>query len=294
MKRRGAESGRAHGPAYSLAQNFPKSVSVSHYENFPVASRLVPAALRSTVMAIYAFARSADDIADEGDDPPQTRLAGLDHYGAMLDRIEHGETPHGAPFAQLAVAIERHALPLQPFHDLLSAFRQDVVKPRYADFGEVLDYCSRSANPIGRLLLHLYQVHDAEHLRQADLICTGLQLTNFWQDIAIDWRKNRVYLPGEDLVRFGVSEAQIAEGVCDAGWVRLLQFEVARARGLLEAGRPLARALPLRLALELKFVLAGGLKILSEIDAVRGDIFRRRPRLRRLDWALLSAAALVR
>jgi len=269
-------------------------VSVAHYENFPVASRLVPASLRAAVVAIYRFARAADDIADEGTDPPVARLAQLDAYATMLDRIERGEVPAADPFVELAAAIDRHALPLRPFHDLLSAFRQDVIKPRYASFDEVLDYCTRSANPIGRLLLHLYHIQEAENLRHADAICTGLQLTNFWQDIALDWRKGRVYLPGEDLDRFGVSEAQIAESRCDERWSQLLEFEVARARALLEAGRPLTRALPLRLGLELKFILAGGLRILSAIDAVRGDIFQRRPQLRRRDWVAMSAAALTR
>jgi squalene synthase HpnC len=284
----------ALGSAYALALESAKSVSVAHYENFPVASRLVPASLRAAVVAIYRFARAADDIADEGTDPPAARLAQLDAYATMLDCIERGEVPTAEPFVELAAAIDRHALPLRPFHDLLSAFRQDVSKPRYASFDEVLDYCTRSANPIGRLLLHLYHAHDAKNLGHADAICTGLQLTNFWQDIALDWRKGRVYLPGEDLARFGVSEAQIAEARCDERWSQLLEFEVARARALLEAGRPLTRALPLRLGLELKFILAGGLRILSSIDAVRGDIFRRRPQLRRRDWVAVSAAALTR
>lgn len=294
MKRRGVKRAGALRWAYALAFKSAKPVSVSHYENFPVASRLVPPSLRAAVVAIYAFARAADDLADEGEDPPAVRLAKLDAYGAMLDRIERGEVPTAAPFADLAAAIDRHGLPLRHFRDLLSAFRQDVIKLRYANFGEVLDYCSRSANPIGRLLLHLYDVRDEGNLRHADAICTGLQLTNFWQDIAIDWRKGRVYLPGEDLEGFGVSEAQIGESRCDERWTRLLEFEVARARGLLEAGRPLARALPLRIALELRFILAGGLRILAGIDAARGDVFRRRPSLRGRDWALISASALAR
>ncbi len=294
MKRRGMQRAGALGSVYALALESAKSVSVAHYENFPVASRLVPASLRAAVVAIYRFARAADDIADEGTDPPAARLAQLDAYATMLDCIERGEVPAADPFVELAAAIDRHALPLRPFHDLLSAFRQDVIRPRYASFDEVLDYCTRSANPIGRLLLHLYHIQDAENLRHADAICTGLQLTNFWQDIALDWRKGRVYLPGEDLARFGVSEAQIADSRCDERWSQLLEFEVARARALLEAGRPLTRALPLRLGLELKFILAGGLRILSAIDAVRGDIFQRRPQLRRRDWVAMSAAALTR
>jgi squalene synthase HpnC len=249
-----------------------------------VASRLVPAALRPAVLAIYDFARSADDIADEGTDPPEARLARLDAYAHHIERIERGEAPSEAPFAALAEAVRRHGLPLAPLRDLLSAFRQDVLKSRYASFTELLDYCQRSANPIGRLMLHLSGVADAESADHADAICTGLQLTNFWQDIGADWRRHRVYLPADDLVRFGVSEAQIAAGACDARWTRLLAFESERARELLLSGWPLTRTLRLRLALELKLVIAGGLRILEAIDAARGDVFHRRPLLRARDW----------
>jgi squalene synthase HpnC len=267
-------------------------VPVDHYENFPVASWLAPARLRPAIAAIYWFARGADDIADEGDAAAAERLAGLDHYAAMLDRIEAGLQPAGPPFAALAVAVRAHHLPLAPLRALLSAFRQDVQKTRYADFDEVLDYCSRSANPIGRLLLHLYGVDTDAARRQADAICTGLQLANFWQDIAVDWAKQRVYLPAADLMRFGVTEAQIAAGTCDARWTALLAFETARTRALLESGRPLTAAFPMRARLELRMVIAGGLRILQAIDAVHGDVFRHRPVLNRRDWAAMSVAAL--
>jgi squalene synthase HpnC len=294
MKLRGLQRPGAAHFEFALAQESARSAPLAHYENFPVASRLVPAPLRAAVLAIYAFARAADDIADEGGDAPEARLAKLDHYAAMLDCIERGEVPAEAPSADLAAAIMRHALPLQPFRNLLSAFRQDVLRTRYASFAELADYCSRSANPIGRLLLRLYRSDDAQHCQYADAICTGLQLTNFWQDVALDWLKGRVYLPAEDLARFGVAEGQIGEGRCDARWTRLMAFETERARALLDAGRPLVRALPLRVGLELKLCIAGGSRILAAIDAVRGDVFRQRPRLSRRDWAVMSAVALAR
>ncbi|HVR92485.1 MAG TPA: squalene synthase HpnC, partial [Casimicrobiaceae bacterium] len=267
---------------------------VAHYENFPVASWLAPAALRPAIVAIYHFARAADDIADEGSAEPTQRIAQLDHYEAMLDRIAKGDRPDEPPFASLTDAIRDHALPLAPFRDLLSAFRQDVLKTRYADFAELLAYCARSANPIGRLLLHLYRIDDSERLRQADTICSGLQLANFWQDVAIDWNKGRVYLPKDDMIRFNITEQQIAAGRCDERWRALIAFEVQRTRAMLESGRGLAQALPLRLKLELKMVVAGGLRILRSIDAVDGDVFRHRPVLSRGDWAAMSAAALFR
>lgn len=268
-------------------------MSVGHYENFPVASILVPARLRPAVVAIYRFARAADDLADEGDASPDARVAALDGFDAALDRIERGEAALTPPFPALAFAIREHGLPLAPFHDLVSAFRQDVTVSRYANFEEVLAYCRHSANPVGRLLLALYRAQTPANLEASDAICTGLQLTNFWQDVAIDWQKDRVYLPQDDLRRFGVQETQIAEARVDDAWRALLRFEVARARGLLEAGRPLTRALPWRLGLELSAIISGGLRILDRIDAVGGDVFARRPVLAAGDWFAVAWRALV-
>jgi len=266
----------------------PIRVSVGHYENFPVASMLVPARLRPAVVAIYRFARAADDLADEGDAAPEVRVAALDAFDVELERIARGDAPAAPPFPALADAIREHDLPIAPFHQLVSAFRQDVTVTRYADFDQVLDYCRRSANPVGRLLLALYRAETQANLEASDAVCTGLQLTNFWQDIAIDWQKNRVYLPQDDLRRFGVREAQIAEARSDDRWRALLDFEVARARGLLEAGRPLVRALPWRLGLELSAICSGGLRILDRIDAVNGDVFSRRPVLATGDWLIVA------
>jgi squalene synthase HpnC len=270
----------------------PIRVSVGHYENFPVASILMPASLRPAVVAIYRFARAADDLADEGVAPADARVAALNSFDAQLDRIDRGETPGEPPFPALATAIREHGLPLPPFHDLVSAFRQDVTVTRYATFDDVQDYCRRSANPVGRLLLALYRAETQANLAASDAICTGLQLTNFWQDIAIDWRKDRVYLPQDSLRRFGVSEAQIAGARVDDNWRALLAFEVARARALLEAGRPLTRELPWRLGLELSAIISGGLRILDRIDAVGGDVFARRPVLATRDWLVVGWYAL--
>ena len=267
---------------------------VGHYENFPVASVLVPARYRGAVVAIYRFARAADDIADEGDAPAAARHRALDAFRRGLDAIERGETPADPPFAALAPAVREHALPLVLFRDLLSAFGQDVDVTRYSTYADVLDYCRRSANPVGRLLLAMYRVDDPRALAESDAICTALQLANFWQDVAIDWRKGtRLYLPLEDLERFGVPLSQVASGVCDDRFARLMAFETARTRALFEAGRPLIGRLPWRLGLELAAVIAGGSRILERIDAVHGDVFAHRPVLRKRDWALLALRLLA-
>jgi len=267
-------------------------VSAAHYENFPVASLLVPVPLRPAVLAVYRFARMADDFADEGDVAPADRLAALDRFDAALDEIAAGSDPSAPPFPELAAAVVRHALPLAPFRDLLSAFRQDVTTTRYSTAKDLFDYCRRSANPIGRLMLRIFDAEAPANLVASDAICTALQLINFWQDIASDWLRGRVYLPIEDLGRFGVTEAHIADARCDEAWSALMAFETARARALLESGRPLTRALPWRLRLEISGVLAGGHRILDGIDATGGDVFRRRPKLSRSDWAGVACNAI--
>ncbi len=263
-------------------------MAVDHYENFPVASLLLPAHLRPAVGAIYAFARSADDIADEGDASPAERLAALQAYEAQLDLIEAGQASSHPIFQRLRPYITAHALPLQPFRDLLSAFRQDVVTTRYARYSDLLDYCRRSANPVGTLMLHLYQAAGEENLRDSDAICSALQLINFWQDVAIDWQKSRIYLPMEDLQAHDLSERDIDQACRDQRWQALMHFEVARARALMLSGAPLAKRLPGRIGWELRLVVQGGLRILERIEQVQGDVFRRRPKLGKWDWLVVA------
>ena len=196
-------------------------------------------------------------------------------------------------FQQLRAVVVDYRLPMQPFHDLLDAFSQDVTKDRYANFAEVLDYCRRSADPIGRLMLHLYGEVSEEHLGWSDAICSALQLVNFWQDVEIDFRKNRIYLPQDEMARFGVTESQIATRDAAGGWAELMAFQIERAAVMLRGGAPLARALPGRIGLEIRTVVQGGLRILEKIRSVRGDVFRRRPVLRAWDWPLVLGRALT-
>lgn len=275
----------AHDPANPL-------LHPGHYENFPVASLLMPWRLRRAVQTIYAFARSADDLADEGDAKAAERLAALATYRAELDGIAAGMVPNHALFMPLAQAIRQHQLPLAPFYDLLDAFAQDVEKTRYADFGEVMQYCRRSANPVGRLMLALIGDNDPKHLAWSDGICSALQLLNFLQDIAIDWQKGRVYLPQDEMRRAGVTETQIAAGQVDFLWQQFMLQQIERARRMLNAGAPLGLALKGRFGLEIRMIILGGERILAHLHACKGDVFAHRPTLTWRDWGYILSRAL--
>jgi squalene synthase HpnC len=260
---------------------------IGHYENFPVASILMPKRLRKPVAAIYHFARAADDIADEGDLPNEERLRQLDEFRAELLRITKHETPLTPLFQNLAAEVHQHALPMQPLYDLLDAFSQDVVKKRYANFDEVLDYCRRSANPVGNLLLHLYDEATPVNIAYSDAICTSLQIINFWQDVEKDCAIGRIYLPLDELAQYGVSETQIAQGHTGDAWRALMKFQVHRARTMMISGKPLGDILTGRIGLEMRMIIAGGLRILDKLENVRYDMFRHRPVLKPLDWVIM-------
>lgn len=284
---------------YTCHVLYSPPMAVDHYENFPVASLLLPRRLRTPVKNIYRYARSADDIADEGNAVASQRLALLAGYRDALLQIQAGslallaDDPRKPIFEPLADTIREHALPIAPFLDLISAFEQDVITTRYANDADLFDYCRRSANPVGRLMLHLYQAATPDNLAQADSICTGLQLTNFWQDVAIDWQKERIYLPQSKLEHYGVSESHIAEKRhTDPDWQALMQAQVQQARELLTAGLPLTQRLPGRIGFELKLVVHGGLRILDRLDQLHYDIFFHRPTLQKRDWILLFWRAL--
>lgn len=277
--------------ALELAYADCLAVARSHYENFPVASRLLPRALRQPVAVIYAFARQADDFADEGELTPAARLAGLAALETMLDEIESGRTPNIALGLALADSVRRHALPATLFRELLSAFRQDVVQKRYEDFGEVMNYCRRSANPIGRLLLHLLDQTDARDLACSDALCSALQLINFYQDLGQDYAEHaRIYIPQDDMQRCGVDEEHFRTQRSDAAMQRLMHMQYERAHKLLRAGAPLAKRLPGRFGFELRLTVLGGQRILEQLRQ-NPNVFAR-PRLRRRDWPGLCWRAL--
>jgi squalene synthase HpnC len=283
------------------------SSGVNHYENFPVASWLCPRALRPAVVAIYGFARTADDIADEGEAHPEQRRAELRAYRAELHRVAAGAAPAprwAAVFGPLQQAITAHALPLDLLDALLDAFLQDTSVLRYADRAALLDYCRRSANPVGRLLLHLYRplapVAGSERaLAQSDAICSALQLINFWQDPSLDHARGRIYLPQEAWARHGVDEVTLLARRDSAATRALIADECRQARALMLQGAPLALALPGRIGWELRAVVQGGLRILDRIAALDHATLSRRPTLGAADlpllaWRVLTMPGIVR
>jgi len=270
-------------------------VPVEHYENFPVASLLCPPALRPAIEAIYAFARTADDIADEGDAAPAERLAALAAYRAALAAAAEGRAALGWPqvFGPLTAAIGRHYLPVELLDALLDAFIQDVTVSRYADRPALLDYCRRSANPVGRLLLHLYGIGGADLLARSDAICTALQLANFWQDLGRDTERGRLYLPESDCRRHGVDPLEVLAGRDGEAVRRLVLDEVAWARQLMRFGAPLVHAVPGRAGWELRLVVQGGLRVLERIDRLNGATLRQRPKLGWTDAPMIAWRALL-
>jgi len=271
--------------AYSYCEDFVRA----HHESYPVASRLVPAAIRPHLMAVYAFARSADDFADE----PQyegRRGEALSRWEAELHLAAHGEATHPV-FVALGDTIEKRDLPVPPFEDLLTAFRMDMEVRRYATFSALRGYTARSAEPVGRLLLALFGYRQPELVRFADEISTALQLTNFWQDLAADAARDHIYIPAEDLHFFGVTEAEIKTLKPTKGIRDLMRYQVARTRALYERGRPLMGKLGNDLKLELALIWLIGTTILDKIEDADYDVFSQRIAIKKRDKAKIMEKA---
>lgn len=270
-------------------------MSIEHYENFPVASVLCPARLRPAVLAIYAFARTADDLADEGDPPPDERLSALRAYRADLLATFEGQPASArwdGVFSRLGRMRMAHDLPLAPFLRLLDAFERDARCPVYRDREELLGYCALSANPVGHLLLHLYGQHGAAQRARSDAICSALQLVNFWQDLGTDLSRGRVYLPRQDAERHGIDLSD-PSALRDSPAMRTLVAELcAWARALMLQGAPLACELPGRIGWELRLVVQGGLRILDKIARLQHATMAHRPVVGALDLPALLWGAL--
>jgi squalene synthase HpnC len=285
-------TGTTSAQQLSQAYAFCHQMVRNHYENFPVASFILPKRLRQPISVIYAFARTADDFADEGDDDAETRLTKLKQYDDYLDAIGKGEAVDHPIFIALADVIEQHQLPLQLFHDLISAFRLDVTKKRYADINDVWEYCRYSANPVGRLLLHLMDAATPQNLEHSDAICSALQLINFLQDIDQDYTENnRIYLPQTDLAALNISEEQIRDKHTDAAFRKLIQQQIGYAREKMLLGKPLGRAVGGRFGFQLRLMIHGGLRVLDLLDMQHDDMFSR-PRLKKRDWLVMLLRSL--
>lgn len=278
--------------AIAAGYRYCLQLAATHYENFTVGSRLLPRRLRAPIAAVYAFARIADDIADEGNRPAAERLAALAAWEAELEACYAGRATHPA-FAALGDTARRFELPIEPFRRLVDAFRQDVEFHLFSTFADLRDYCSRSADPVGHLVLGLFGYHDAHRRALADGICTGLQLANFWQDLAVDAGHGRVYLPLDELERFGCTVDDVHGGRVTEPLRALLRGEVARARAFLRDGLALADAVDRRLAREVRLFGWGGLAILDAIAARDYDVFSARPALSRTHKGLLVLRALA-
>jgi hydroxysqualene synthase len=277
-------------PELKLAYRQCQKIASQHYENFPVASFILPAKIRTAVTVVYVFARRADDLADEGNASNDERIRQLEQMEHELQQTIDGNLPDDYLYLALADVIKRFQIPTTLFTDLISAFKQDVIKKRYQDFGELMDYCRRSANPVGRLMLHLFEQADDKNLALSDGICSALQLINFYQDLSQDYDEmQRIYIPAEDMQKYGVTEQHFASMTSDNNMRRLMQYEYERAEKLLRAGGWLGKRLHGRAGFEIRLIIAAGTRVLNKLKQ-QDDIFSR-PRLKVKDyiWVIWKA-----
>lgn len=258
----------------------------SHYENFPVVSRFLPKSIRKHVAVVYQFARQADDIADEGALLSTERIKKLEEYEQHLNDSLNNKSINEF-WGALAETIKIRKLTVHHFYDLLSAFKQDVIKKRYENFDEILDYCERSANPVGKIILELFEIRDKQIIEYSDSICTGLQLTNFYQDVKVDFLKERIYLPIDEMDQFGVSENVFEKKEDNTNFQLLLKHQVERTEKLFEKGEEILRYLPLNLKFQIKLTILGGRRILEKIKRINFDTLNNRPVLTKIDYIII-------
>ena len=274
------------------AETHCRTLAGGHYENFPVVSFALPRHLRQDFANVYAFCRWADDLGDEVTDPGES-LRLLDWWQSELNAAFAGEARHPV-FIALRKTIDRHNLQQQPFDDLISAFRQDQTQTTYDDFDELRDYCRRSADPVGRIVLRMCDRDTRENVSASDQVCTGLQLINFWQDVARDFDIGRVYLPKQDRLRFGYRDEDLAERRTTPQFIELMRFEVERARSMLAAGMPLAERMPGRLKVVIALFALGGLRICERVEAIGCRVWEQRPTLTKGDALRIAPKAVSR
>lgn len=278
---------KVDSPLLQAAYDYCKAITINHYENFPVASVLAPKKLRPAIQAIYAFSRLADDFADERAFR-HVRIERLEEWEHFL----HQKNSTHPVFIALQDTIQKHDLPLGLLEDLLTAFKMDTYKKRYQTFDDVLHYCRYSANPVGRLILHLFRQDTSRNLQHSDFICTALQITNFWQDVSVDLKKDRIYIPQEDLDRFNYTSDELFRGLIDERYKMLMNFQVERAFQYFDEGHALGLDLNGMLGLEIRLTWLTGRMILKKIRKINYDVFNKRPTLSKWDFVKLFFIAL--
>jgi len=274
--------------AYQNAINFAKN----HYENFPVASLFIKKNLRKHIAIIYQFARQADDIADEGNLTNDERIKLLNKYKQALTNSLNNKFENLFWYA-LNNTIKEFRLSTDNFYNLLSAFKQDIVKIRYKDFNDLLDYCKRSANPVGRIILELHNIHEENALKYSDDICTALQLTNFYQDVSIDIKKGRIYIPQSEMIKFEVEEIAFEDKEINTNFTKLMKFQIDRTKRIFDNGRNLLKYLPLALRIEILLTIIGGKAILTMIEKNNFDVLNNRPTLSKKDYLKVFGSLII-
>ncbi|MDI6802220.1 MAG: squalene synthase HpnC [Bacteroidota bacterium] len=274
--------------SYSADEAFAyvADVTLKHYENFPVASLFLPAEKRPYIQSIYAFARTADDFADEDSLDSHTRLQKLDEWELQLKECYQGKAEHPI-FIALHETVSKLSIPIEPLSDLLKAFKQDVQKNSYKNFNELLDYCKYSANPVGRLVLMIFGYKDEDYFKLSDKICTALQLTNFYQDVKVDLQKNRIYIPEDEIHSFGYSTNELTKHIYNDAYKKLMKHQIERTRSLFYEGAQLPLLVDKDLQLELKLVWFGGISILNKIEKRKYNMFSKHVKLSSLNKVVI-------
>ncbi len=287
-------NGFSHKPDLTALYNQALDFTKSHYENFPVVSLFVPTELKKYIAVVYQFARQADDIADEGNFSDEERIRKLDQYNNALLKSANNEFENDFWFL-FNDTKEKKNLSIENFKNLLKAFRQDLIKKRYESYEELLCYCINSANPVGRIILELYNIRNAEAIKHSDEICTALQLTNFYQDVSVDYKKGRIYIPQDDMIKFSISEIDIQNKNHSQNFIDLMKFEISRTRNLFNEGRKILQFLPIRLKIQILATINGGEAILDKIKKLNFDVTNQNPKLKKIDFIkIFFEAAIMR